>query len=1049
MNTPFDPVIAIKKFNLADNRAGQSRVPGQMSRIVNLYPNLTGEERTRPGYSAYASTDGGSTPGQDMPTGFEVLKIGSIQSPITADVHVKFVNNSGQKIYMNPWWSGSTEQNTDLLINESKTFTPAAGSFNGSLGAPPITFTITGSDALNLSKVNGYYTGWSLVDTSSGLFYNNTVVTAYTYSSAASGTSVFNLAAFDYAAFNVTDNYALYRNFHDNSSFTPAYNNDLANPISFNCENSVIRFSGGQSATTGNRGIWANPHLKKTFFPGSLFAFTVENTYISERELKAVDCMLSLNMNALSPTDSSVLTADSTYWIAVAPVYDGYQIGALQKYETYTAYSAALNSPQTWTGTTGSISFDGTYTHFVFNGSNTFNSGAGLSTSAGFYAQSYAGHGWTLEDNTHSNLYTVASYSYSTASNGISDFAVLGNYTGAGNSITDSWQVYTSAPIANHVTNNYVLAGNTMNVNLQFYIQTMTGKLNKRITGFAVYCAVDSGDTRVQGRQNDYFFQQYVSMIAAGNPDGWYSGAQLQTLCLVTINQNSILAQGNDYQTDSGYIISSPDTMYSYSSEEIVGTRRVMSNCYVTSESLIDRENVFTNPLGGNTTIGNSGVIQPDIYSNEEGIYRLRVDPTLGIQINGLVATSIEEFVVLRSAGVIRARILNVGSLPNLLLTIVSDEVGCSTLNGFATDDSGYIYFPSYYDIYRYKDGAIEPLIERADKNDWLDTYRNVISVTDKQNASLCYIPELKAVIFQFANQASTYEQKQYIFFPTYGWREIRFNESNRVPQTSFKYFDTLSIGQTIGVTATSPAVKRLLWKYSSGLSSYLMNYSDDGTAIAPYFDTGDFIIADGRDLKFNKIHVLKTIDSTPQGQLDCQIYLDGSLVRLYQNISMTDVQTIINGLSDDIRIGYTFRFVYNVNTTNPERLNAGSKLQFNSLLLYGDSIPHFRVTENTGTLTRGGDVPILGTINGIREVTITTANTPQTFTFDVPFTETYVGSLATEPAYRFDVDSAHPVVSGVEDPTTNITVTITARTLTTITISSAEDNTIVRYSIS
>ena len=156
----FDPILAIKKWWLADGRPGLSRMPGAMLRLVNLFPNITGEERVRAGYSAYASTDGGSTPGQDMPTGFEVLKVASIQNPVQADVHFKFSNNSGQTVKMNPWWQGATEETTDLLINESKTFTPAAGSFTGSLGSPPITFTVTGSNALGLSQVTDYYKGW-------------------------------------------------------------------------------------------------------------------------------------------------------------------------------------------------------------------------------------------------------------------------------------------------------------------------------------------------------------------------------------------------------------------------------------------------------------------------------------------------------------------------------------------------------------------------------------------------------------------------------------------------------------------------------------------------------------------------------------------------------------------------------------------------------------------------------------------------------------------------------------------------------------------------
>lgn len=947
----FDPIISIKKFSLADLRAGLSRIPGMMLRIINTFPNLTGEERTRPGYSSYASTDGGSSPGQDMPTGFEVLKTLPIQNPASDDVHLKFANNGGQAVFMNPWYQISARQATDMRIDENLTFTGTTSSIT----AHQINFNAVGS----LNTTTDYYTNW--------LMKNNTrnsygLVTAYSFGSSINSFTILEQVNAGGLNWQSGDSFTLYRSFHDNPTFAPTYNTDLANQIACNVENSIIRFSGGQGSSNGLRGIWINPKLNKTFFPGAGTSFTYTGTYVSEREVKALSILNAgpgaskFNWVVEDGTHASNrLEPNRTLWFASAPVYDGFQEGPLTTYETSSDWN------------------------------------------------------------------TVSGPQYATINNFLK--------TNGSSSAQD------------------VIDGVT------FYLSVSAAQLNKRITGFAIYVAIDIGQTTA--RVADYQFVRYYSIITTGADLVWALtsvGGQVQVYAMQIEITNSLLSAalaGNTFQEDSGYVKGSADLMYSYSSEEIVGTRRFLSNAYVSSEAFTDRENVFTNPVGGNAQIGNAGVIQPDVFSNEQPTYRMRVDPTVGTKINGLVSTGVDEFICLKDRGLVLCRVITIGTLPNLMLTVVNREVGASTLNAFTKDDVGRIYFPSSFDIYRYIQGQIEKLIEREDKNDWLDTYRNTISDTDKQNVTCVYLPEVKGVLFQFANQAASFEQKQYIYFPNYeSWREIRFNESSGTPNTSFKYFCKLANGQTLGVTSATPAVKRLMWKYSSVMAQYLLTYIDGATPIAPFWDTGDFVVQDGRDLKFNKLHILKTIDSPPQGQLDCELYLDGSLVRTYTSQSMQDVRLIVNGLSDDIRIGYTFRFRYNVNTNNRERLNAGNQLQFDGIMLYGDTIPHFRVTENTGTLNHGGGVPILGTIAGKRELTITTANVAQTFTFDIPFTETYIGSLATEPAYRFNIDSAHPVVGGVEDTTTSVSVTIISRTLTTITLESAEDLTIVRYSI-
>ena len=811
------PLTVIKKFWFADARAGLSRVGGACLKLINFLPNLTGEQRLRPGYSAYSSSDGGSTPGLDAPANTDILHVLPIESPSSENVHL-WLTSSGIK--MNPWWKqGIKYTTTDLLISETQSLSNKTVTYTG--GANVAKF----ADPSGLVLVADYYNWWTFeMQGKFGLVQDWDGVDTMTFIEDVQdmwGTSLTG---------------TLRRHFHDNLGFTPAYNNDKANPPVSNVENSIIRFSGGQGSAVGLRPVIIFPNINKTIFPNSGATIEARGTFVNERELRArnfmhVDHPAPYFLDLGSP-QSNQLERDKTYWIAVSCIYDSYQESPLTRYE-----------------------------------------------SSGLYV------------GTSANKHILV------------DFSIV------------------------------------------------AGLLNLRITGLAIYIAQDVGDTTLTGRVTPYRFVDSISLL----DNGWtFSGArpanaqQYFEHTTYTIGKWNFDARGVEYQLSSGIIEIPLDTIYAHSTEEIVGGRRILTNCYVQSESTTDRQNVFTNPIGGNTVIGNNAVIATDMFSNEEAIYRLRVEPTVGTRINAIRRTGIDTFIGIKDRGIIECRIVVIDRLPQLIQGVISHEVGTTTVNCAAEDDDGYIYFPSYQDFYRYRTGAIEHLIERPDKNDWLETYRDVITVTDKENAVVFYIPELKTVCILFGNQKSTstgYTDMQYFYSAKYGWQQIWFKEVGGKPTISFKWITQLRNGHIIGLsTDATPVAKRIMWKHNG--TQYKFYFSDDGTAIAGQIDTGEVVLEDGKDFKMDKATLVKIMDLATQGTLDCEVYLDNVLVRTFSGQDKTEQFLHLNLMSDDPRLGYTFRLKYNTNSTR-ERLNTGEKLQLEAIMIYGDLIPRSkRVTE-------------------------------------------------------------------------------------------------------
>lgn len=851
-------LLTINRATLADStRAIKGRVPGAFQSIRNLISQVSdGIGRIRRGYQAYTSGNNGLTP----PTGMQVTKILGIESPSSEDVHLYFSDSGGQTVKINPWWRGATKVATDLQINESKSFTGVTGSFPAANQ-----MQITGSDALGLSATADYYRYWVMKNSTQTEFAQ---VTAYTYSAAAAGTSTFTFVE-DVDATGliwvVTNAFVLYRHFHENTTFAPAYNSPsgatgMANPPIANAENSIIRFSGGQGSTNGNRGIWLRPKLDRIFFPAHARTFTYSGTYASERELKSLGKTDLVFGNAggsppstdgklggLNLTGALGLTHTKTYWVGIAAIYDGFQVGQLRKFETASDYSM---------------------------------------------------------DN--------------------SAWASFQNYLQSTSDGEDR-------------------------IDLQFALNL--GTLNKRITGFAIYLSQDAGDTRTSGRQSPYYYVGTVSLVTTDAYTWTFDGVTGTFRTNFYIDGLKWNNKGNIWLDDSGYLETPTDIMYAYSTEEILGSRRLLANAYVTSESLVDRSNIFTNPIGGNPAF-NLGVIQPDVFSNEEPTYRMRVDPTVGTRINSLVPLGIEDCLVLKERGIIECRVLNIDGLPALQQNFKSKDVGCSTVNAWAKDDDGMVYFPAYQDIYRYKNGLLDPVIERADKNDWLETYRNTLTAANKENACIFYWPEEKILFFFFGNENTTaYNSLQYIYHPISDqWREIRLKEVTNSATHSFKFASFLKNGHVVLTTAESTPTNKKLGYFWTG-SAFTRYYVDDGTSIIPYFDTGDLYIG-GEDLDkiLTKVVVNRSF-SDVINDLDAKLYRDGTAITFTDLEGTSSLPRLgIKLKPTHKRIGARWRLEYNTNTSSPEVIENPSEVsyyQIDSIEFHGRTRPRIlRVTE-------------------------------------------------------------------------------------------------------
>lgn len=1079
----FSPILSIVKFWYADAvRTIKRRTPGACITLKNTAPNQGEGERIRRGYASYTTVA--------TPTGMQILKTLPVQIPSTEDIHLWFASSSGQKVYQSPYWFGSTKQTTNIQINETfgstgTPFDPTNGdvSFSGQHQMSIANLATTGNAAAlgfnsTIVGTTDYFTNFVVYNVTKSVY---ALCKQYTQSG---GTGTFKFVeTIDSSSQNwaVSDTFVFYRNFHNNLTFAPAYNTTLTDPPAAVVDNSELYWSGGQSSATGNLGLFSK-YINRTFFPAdTLNKFTFTGTYIGEERLKAPGTGV-LSQLVQGNFGNSGLETNKTYWIGLAFVYDGFQIGELQRFETLTSYSTG----GAWTRNYLSATTDTQSVASVAvtaNGSNYVN--AGVTFSGG------GGSGAAATPNTSGNSIvsvnvTNGGTGYGTAptvafTSGVASVTVTNPGTNYANSTTCSFsggggtgaaatvQVaagliigitmtnygsgYTSAPtitlanvgsgtgaaftvnIGSGATATASLSTSTTVAQaISLSLTLSAAQLDKRITGINIYAAQDAGQTTV--RQNQYFFIKTVPLtVSDGSGVIWAmrpSDSQFVTsgAGFLLVDGNAWNAKGNTYVDDSGIEEIPTDSSYSYSQRIVVGEkehRHIISNVYVTSEGVVDRQSMFTNPIGANAQI-NSGVVQRSMFSNELGFYRLNVQPTIGTKINDIRVVGLGELLVLKDRGIIFERlIIGDDGVPDLIPSILDHNAGCSTIQGAIETDDGYVYFPGYEDIYRYRGGGYERLIERADQQDWLDQYRVQIGKTAKEGIAIAYLPE--GILFLDINQSSSNggQYQHYTQFFPEGWRQFTC-------PLFFKYFTKLQNGTLLAVsTEATPAVYQF-----SNPSTGAYYYSDAGTAIKTEIDTGDLTTSGSPayDTVLDRITEQRYFDSATAGTKENKLYRDGSLQKTYTAMDKTSGYLRTNLFSDDPHIGNTWRIDLNTNAS-PEVLGSGVDFRLIGLHYWGHVIPRQRVSESNYSTVNG--VTQSNTVQQVAEVTLNRA--VATFTWDRPFTKTYNSPTegAGTPSYVIK-EAQSPFVIGSDRSEVPL-VTISARTLTTFDAYASEDN--------
>ena len=200
-----------------------------------------------------------------------------ITYPTPTDMHIWYTEDG---IFQRPYWHNSSTATDDwVLITESKDLA-SISSANVTVNASPTnTIVITNATTTwGLSSTNDYYKNWIFQGTG-----GNTAtyfVKSYSVSGSTATFTLDNVVTINWA---VVPDYKLFRYFHKDYTFTPAF----TSPSSYSTER-AIRWSGGQGSTTGYKNIKSG-YVNKLFFAGSGSSnrHQYTGTYIDQAECSA------------------------------------------------------------------------------------------------------------------------------------------------------------------------------------------------------------------------------------------------------------------------------------------------------------------------------------------------------------------------------------------------------------------------------------------------------------------------------------------------------------------------------------------------------------------------------------------------------------------------------------------------------------------------------------------------------------------------------------------------------------------------------------------
>jgi hypothetical protein len=168
------------------------------------------------------------------------------------------------------------------------------------------------------STTQGYYKGWILRNSTIG---NILYVLDSSFSAGDTTLTIFGYAPSNWTTSN---NLVLYRNFHDNYSFSPTYSTVSGRPPVALQQGNALLFSGGMGSDVGLKPIWSG-YIDKTFFVGATNetgGVPYKGTYVTEAEIKNSNGMV-VNTASITSETTNPLTAGRWFYCIVPETDDG------------------------------------------------------------------------------------------------------------------------------------------------------------------------------------------------------------------------------------------------------------------------------------------------------------------------------------------------------------------------------------------------------------------------------------------------------------------------------------------------------------------------------------------------------------------------------------------------------------------------------------------------------------------------------------------------------------------------------------------------------
>jgi hypothetical protein len=436
---------------------------------------------------------------------------------------------------------------------------------------------------------------------------------------------------------------------------------------------------------------------------------------------------------------------------------------------------------------------------------------------------------------------------------------------------------------------------------VQFSINWASARFNFRIRYLTVFIGYTFDKTKTTLDWSQYNYITKIDLTASGI---WTGGTTTLTSKTFTYDIRDWNTRGTDLVSYLGTTSYSSATC-SFSSAKMVGNRLIVGNLYDYTASAIKAEYIRFSGFG-------SGLSQYTLLCDNPLYGEQKVAPDGGNPIMALENFQ-NTLVVFKKNSFYTVGISSDST--TWTLTTQSQTVGTDAPKSVINMGSGIIFAKSVDDVFFWQGGLPQGLTDQ-----WQKTYRAF--ATNVNNRYGMFNPANKTYYLTCDQSDATVVHmihfNQMIDDKHYVWTRHQLAHS----------IQAISIRPNGDLFFTNGST---LYKFSDTATD------DAGTAIAPYFDTGDYVIDENQALRLIGWYVRQTQSGTVTADLALKIYVDGSVVTNQTSLTKTKVR--LHGfVPTTTPLGTRFRMEYN---TGSPRVTLGTAFSIEEVGFEYELLPY------------------------------------------------------------------------------------------------------------